>query len=123
MKRRIKRRKIYLKPLKRVQRKKFTQKNCKSLKVMQKKLPVKIAVNKTHVFYAKKTPDEFNKLFTNIGTDLENKIPNASKRFDSYIAKVNISMEFKPLSINELKDARIFSIKVSKSPGHDGGEF
>ena len=35
--------------------------------------------------------DEFNKLFTNIETDLENKIPNASMRFDSYIAKVNLA--------------------------------
>ena len=33
----------------------------------------------------KKIADEFNKLFTNIGTDLANKIPNASKRFDSYV--------------------------------------
>ena len=52
----------------------------------------------------KKIADEFNKFFTNIGTDLANKIPNASKRFDFYITKVNTSMESQPLSINELKD-------------------
>ena len=34
----------------------------------------------------KKIADEFNNFF---GTDLENKIPNASKQFDSYIAKIN----------------------------------
>ena len=67
----------------------------------------------------KKIADEFNKFFTNTGTDLANKIPNASKRFDSYITKVNTSIEFQPLSINELKDA-FFSLKINKSLGHDG---
>ena len=52
-------------------------------------LPAKITVNKTDIFDAKKKKkiaDEFNNFF---GTDLENKIPNASKQFDSYIAKIN----------------------------------
>ena len=31
-------------------------------------------------------------------------------------------MESHPLSINELKDA-FFSIKINKSPGHDGVSF
>ena len=48
-------------------------------------LPTKITVNKTDIFDAAKIADEFNKFFTNIGTDLTNKIPNASKPFDSYI--------------------------------------
>ena len=50
------------------------------------------------------------------------KIPNASKRFDFYLIKVNTSMESQPLSINELKDA-FFSLKINKSPGHDGVSF
>ena len=50
---------------------------------------------------------------------MANKIPNASKRFDFYIIKVNTSMESQPLSINELKYA-FFSLKINKSPGHDG---
>ena len=83
-------------------------------------LATKITVNKTDIFDTKKIVDEFNKCFTNIGTDLANKIPNASKRFDFYIIKVNTSMESQPLSINELKDA-FFSLKINKSPGHDGG--
>ena len=53
--------------------------------------------------------------FTNTGTNLANKIPNASKPFDSYITKANTSMESQPLSINELKDA-FFSLKTNKSP-------
>ena len=85
-------------------------------------LPTKITVNKTDIFDTKKIADEFNKFFTNIGTDLANKIPNASKRFDFYITKVNTSMESQPLSINELKNA-FFSLKINKSPGHDGMSF
>ena len=45
-------------------------------------LSTKITVNKTDIFDAAKMADEFNKFFTNIGTDLTNKIPNASKPFD-----------------------------------------
>ena len=40
-------------------------------------LLTKITVNKTDIFDAAKIADEFNKFFTNIGTDLANKIPNA----------------------------------------------
>ena len=58
--------------------------------------------------------NELNTFFTNIGTDLANKNPNESKRFDFYIIKVNTSMESQPLSINELKDA-FFSLKTKKT--------
>ena len=51
--------------------------------------PTKITVSKTYIFDAKKIADEFNNFFTNIGSDLANKIPNASKPFDSYVTKVN----------------------------------
>ena len=84
-------------------------------------LLTKITVNK-QITDAEKIADEFNKLFTNIGTDLGNKILNASKPFDSYITKANTSMESQSLSINELKDA-FFSLKINKSPGHDGVSF
>ena len=85
-------------------------------------LPTEITVNKTDIFDTKTMADEFNKFFTNIGTDLANKIPNASKRFDFYKTKVNTSMESQSLSIKELKDA-FFSLKINKSPGHDGVSF
>ena len=42
-------------------------------------LPTKITVNKTDVFDTMKIADEFNKFFTNTGTDLAIRIPNASK--------------------------------------------
>ena len=85
-------------------------------------LPTRITVNKTGIFDTKRVADEFNNFFTNIGTDLANKIPNASERFDFYITKVNTSMESQPLSINELKNS-FFSFKINKSPGHDGVSF
>ena len=54
---------------------------------------LKLLSTKLTFFDAKKIADEFNKVFTNIGTDLANKIPNASKPFDSSITKANTSME------------------------------
>ena len=72
-------------------------------------LPTKITVNKTDIFDTKKIADEVNKFFTNIGTDLANKIANTSKRFDFYITKVNTSMESQPLSINKPKNAFFFT--------------
>ena len=44
----------------------------------------------------KKKADEFNNFFSNNGTDLANKTPNTSKQFDSYITKVNTSIESQP---------------------------
>ena len=85
-------------------------------------LPTKITVNKTDIFDAAKIADEFNKSFTNIGTDLANKLQNASKPYDSYITKANTSMESQPLSINELKDD-FLSRKINESPGHVGVSF
>ena len=77
--------------------------------------PTKITANETDIFDAAKIADEFNKFFANIGTDLANEIPNASKPFDSYIIKANTSMEYQLLSITELKDA-FSSLKINKSP-------
>ena len=46
--------------------------------------PTKITANKTDIFDVKKIADEFNNFFIKIRTVLVNKIPNASKLFDSY---------------------------------------
>ena len=91
-------------------------------KILNNPLPTKTTVNKTDIFDAKEIADEFKKFFTNIVTDLAKKISKASKRFDSYITKVNTSMESQRLSINELKDA-FFSLQVNESPSHDGVSF
>ena len=60
--------------------------------------------------------DEFNKFLTSIGTFLANKISNASKRFDSYITRINTSTESQPFSINELKDAFFTQNKPKSGP-------
>ena len=141
MKRHIKLIKTYLKPLKRDFKKRlknFTQKNCKSLELQKKhgllwkryleSVPQNLQLFQLKLlstkltFLIQKLADEFSKSFTNIGADLAKKISNAWKRFDSYITKVSTSTESQPLSINELKDA-FFSLKINKSPGHNGVRF
>ena len=66
--------------------------------------------------------NEFNAFFTNIGSKLASKIPNASATFESYINKLDSIMETKRLVMNELKDD-FFSLKISKSPGYVGISF
>ena len=59
-------------------------------------------------------PDAVNDSFTNIGQKLANQIPKSSKKLETYINKVNVIIDSKPLLINELKDP-FFSLKVNKS--------
>ena len=80
--------KTYLKPLKRQKLQKFKSDTRKTWSVMKEilgkyitkssTLPTKITVNKADICDAKKKKkrkaDEFNKFFTNIGTDLTNKV-------------------------------------------------
>ena len=56
----------------------------------------------------KKTANEFNNFFTDIGLKLAKKIPESSQPFESFMKKVHSEMENKPLSINVLKDAFFF---------------
>ena len=64
----------------------------------------------------------FNCFFTNIGQKLASQIPKSSKTFETYINKVNIIMDSKPLWINELNDA-FFLLKINKSAGVDDVSF
>ena len=66
--------------------------------------------------------DAFNDFFTNIGQKLTSQIPKSSKTFETYINKVNVIMDSKLFSINELKDA-FFSLKINKSSGVDDVSF
>ena len=52
-----------------------------------------------------------NDFLRNIGQKLVSQIPKSSKIFERYIKKVNVIMNSKPLSINELKDV-FFSLKI-----------
>ena len=81
-------------------------------------LPQKITVNKINLFDKGKIAKEFNELLLITGIELASKIPVAKTKFETYVETVNSTMESKPLSINEFKDA-FFSLKINKSPGYD----
>ena len=85
-------------------------------------LPRKLTINKVDVYNKPEIADAFNDFFTNIGQKLASQIPKSSKIFETYINKVNVKMESKSLSINELKDA-FFSLKINKSSGVDKVSF
>ena len=74
------------------------------------------------VYNKPKIADGFNDFFTNISQKLASQIPKSSKIFETYMNKVNVIMDSKPLSINELKDA-FFSLKINASSGVDNISF
>ena len=87
-------------------------------KTTSSNLPTKITVNKTDIFGRKKVADEFNKRFTNIGTDLENETSNVLNPFDSHITKVNTNIES-----HHYQAMNFFSLKINKNPGNDSVSF
>ena len=56
--------------------------------------------------------------FTKIGPELAQKIPTASRTFESFLNKIDTAVPADPVTINELKQA-FFSLKTNKSPGYD----
>ena len=92
------------------------------IKLKSSNLPRRITVNEVDIFDKRKIANEFNAFFTNIGSKLASKIPNASTTFESYINKPDSIMKTKQLSMNELKDA-FFSLKINKSPVYDDISF
>ena len=91
-------------------------------KIKSTNLPRKLTINKVDVYNKPKIADAFNNFFTNIGQKMASQIPKSSKTFETYINKVNIIMESKPLSISKLKDA-FFSLKINKISGIDDVSF
>ena len=85
-------------------------------------LPLKLTVNKVDVYNNPEIADASNYFFTNIGQKLASKIPKSCKTFETYINKVNVIMDSKPLSIKELKNP-FFSLKINKSSGVDDVGF
>ena len=88
------------------------------IKIKSTNLLHKLTINKVDVYNNPKIAAAFNDLFTNIGQKLASQIPKSSKTFETYINKVNVIMDSKPLLINKLKDA-FFSLKINKSSGID----
>ena len=91
-------------------------------KIKSTNLPCKLTINKVNVYNKPEIADAFNDFFTNIGQKLASQIPKSSKKFETYMNKVNVIMDSKPLSINELKDAS-FLLKINKSSGVDDVSF
>ena len=91
-------------------------------KIKSTNLPRKLTINKVDVYNKSEIADAFNDFITNIGQKLASQIPKSSKTFETYMNKVNVIMDSKPLSINELKDA-FFSLKINKSSGVDDVSF
>ena len=85
-------------------------------------LPRKLTINKMDVYNKPEIADASNDFFTNIGQKLASQIPKSSKIFETYINKVNVIIDSKPLLKNELKDA-FFSRKMNKSSCVDDACF
>ena len=82
------------------------------------RLPTRLVIDKNDVTSEIGIANEFNKFFTNIGPELAEKIPTASRTFESFLSKIDATMSADPVTITELKEA-FFSLKTSKSPGYD----
>ena len=80
------------------------------------RLPTRLVINKNDVTSEIGIANEFNKFFTNIGPELAEKIPTASRTFESFLNKIDTTMPADSISVNELKKA-FFSLKTNKSPG------
>ena len=65
------------------------------IKLRSSNLPRRITVNKVDIFDEREIANEFNAFFTNNGSKLASKIPNASTTFESYISKPDFIMETK----------------------------
>ena len=78
----------------------------------------KLTINKVDVIDETKIAHELNSFFTNIRKNLASKIPNAPALFEYFANESYFSMEIKPLSMNELKDA-FHSSKSNKRPDYD----
>ena len=91
-------------------------------KIKSTNFPHKFTINKMDIYNKPEIADAFNDFFTNIDHKLASQIRKSSKTFETYINKVNVIMDSKPLSISELKDA-FFSLKINKSSGVDDVNF
>ena len=80
------------------------------IKLKSSNLPRRITVNKVDIFDERKITNEFNAFFTNIGSKLASKIPNASTTLN----KPDSIVETKQLSMNELKDGLMTRVRTHR---------
>ena len=64
--------------------------------------------------------NEFNKVFTNIGPELTGKTLTASRTFENFLSKIDITMPVDQITINELKEP-FFSLKTNRIPKVNSG--
>ena len=63
-------------------------------------LPTKLVLKKNDVTSEIGIANEFNKIFANIGPELARKIPIASRTFESFLNKIDITMPADSITIN-----------------------
>ena len=82
-------------------------------------LPKQILVDKIEINDAKSIAEKFNEFYVNVGPNLAKKIPQSDLNFESYLPKMNTTLNEKYLTENELDGAFKF-LKKNKVPGPDG---
>ena len=82
-------------------------------------LPKQILVDEIVINDAKSIAEKFNEFYVNVGPNLAKKIPQSDLNFESYLPKVNTTLNDKSLTENELDEA-FKSLKKNKTPGPDG---
>ena len=79
------------------------------------RLPTKLVIKRNNVTSEIGIANEFNKFFKNIGPELAWKILTASRTFESFLNKIDITIPADSVSINELKEA-FFPPKNKQKP-------
>ena len=87
-------------------------------KVNSNRFPKSINVNGKSIKKNNRIAEEFNKYFTNIGSNLTSKIQNTSKTFEDFLFLVQKNMEHKDLTFEEFEKS-FKSAKHNKAAGHD----
>ena len=82
-------------------------------------LPKMLSKDGRTIYNANEIADEFNNLFTNVGPNLAEKIPQSDKSFKEYLSQSDILMENDELSFEEFEIA-FNSLKRNKASGIDG---
>lgn len=68
-------------------------------------LPQTIKVNEKSIYDEKQIATEFNNFFTNVGTNLANKIPNIQITFDEFLSPTEKILDFQELTFEEFEKA------------------
>ena len=79
------------------------------------RLSTKLVIKKNDVASEIGIANKFNKFFTNICPELTRKILTASRTFESFLNKIDITMPADSTTINELKEAFFFPKKQTKA--------